>query len=133
MRHRLILIDAEPADIKQMSAVIGSAFPQCKLEIFHDGANALQFFHEYQTGHDRTDISLAVLNLKLPRFGGHDLLRHIRSKDITRRIPLIVLTENTDPKEAEQAYGLGATNVIVKSDGYLDSLRTIIYSVLTSA
>lgn len=78
------------------------------------------------------DLFSRILNC--PRFDGRDLLRNIRSKDVTRRIPVVVVTENGDPKETEQAYGLGAISVLVKSDGYEDLLRnTIDYWVRQSS
>jgi CheY-like chemotaxis protein len=58
--------------------------------------------------------AVIILDLKLPRLGGLEVLKRIRDDQRTRRIPVVVLTSSEDEKQIEESYALGANSFIQK-------------------
>ncbi len=67
------------------------------------------------SGRDMTVMpAVVVLDLKLPKLSGLEVLRRIRSEMATRRLPVVVLTSSEDEQQVEESYGLGANSFIKK-------------------
>ncbi len=60
--------------------------------------------------------AVVILDLKLPKLSGIEVLKEIRSNDLTRAIPVIVLTSSDDEAQVEEAYNEGANSYIKKPD-----------------
>jgi CheY-like chemotaxis protein len=114
MRKRIILIEDDPEDVKLISKVVGQTSPDCSLEVFRDGMNALQFFERYGSASNNLPISLVLLDLKLPQLDGIDLLRAIKRSNLTRHLPVVVVTGTASPAQINEVYQLGANSVIEK-------------------
>jgi CheY-like chemotaxis protein len=59
-----------------------------------------------------------LLDLKIPRRDGFEVLKYIRSNDRTKLIPVIILTSSTEEKDIKRAYSLGANSYIRKPVDY---------------
>src|SRR5580704_7972727 len=67
------------------------------------------------TGRDMTVMpAVVILDLKLPRLSGLEVLKRIRANEQTRRIPVVVLTASEDETQVEASYALGANSYIHK-------------------
>ncbi|MFN2565990.1 MAG: response regulator [Gemmatimonadaceae bacterium] len=82
--------------------------------------------------HQGRDVSqcpeLIVLDLKLPKISGLDLLRRIRAHDRTRLIPVVVLTSSDHDIDIATSYGLGANSYVRKPidfQEFMESLRQV--------
>jgi len=82
-----------------------------------DGAEALDFLFARGKWADR-DISdgpkLVLLDLRLPRVDGIEVLRQVKADERTRKIPVVVLTSSRQDPDIQQCYELGANSYIVK-------------------
>jgi CheY-like chemotaxis protein len=58
--------------------------------------------------------AVVVLDLKLPRLSGLEVLKRIRTDDRTKRLPVVVLTSSEDASQVEESYALGANSFIQK-------------------
>jgi two-component system response regulator len=66
-------------------------------------------------GRDATVLpAVVLLDLKLPRIGGHDVLRRIRSEASTRHLPVVILTTSKEEKDVVSSYDLGANSYVRK-------------------
>lgn len=82
-----------------------------------DGAQALEFL--FGTGEFKgRDLSnkpkVILLDLKMPKMDGLEVLTHIKANDLTKAIPVVVLTSSKEHPDIERAYSLGANSYIVK-------------------
>lgn len=100
------------------------------LEHVKDGPEALEFI--YCTGKYKDRVCVApkviLLDLKLPKLNGLEVLKRLKSDDSTKRIPIIMLTSSSEEPDIEQAYNLGANSYIVKPvefDKFVESLKNV--------
>jgi two-component system, response regulator len=85
--------------------------------VTRDGAEALDFLlgtGDYR-GRDLSVVpSLILLDLKLPKLNGLDVLRRIREDEETHNIPVVVFTSSTEERDVRESYRLGANSYICK-------------------
>jgi len=85
--------------------------------VAHDGAEALEYLFGTGAfaGRDlRLMPACLLLNLKLPKLDGLEVLRRVRADPRTRLIPTVVLTSSCEPQDVRAAYHLGANSYICK-------------------
>jgi len=81
-----------------------------------DGVEALEFvfregaFSQRRGGQPR----LILLDLKMPRLGGIDVLRRLKADDKTKLIPVVVLTSSAEEQDVRESYRLGVNSYLVK-------------------
>jgi two-component system response regulator len=83
----------------------------------HDGVEAMAYL--FGTGqysrHDVRDVpTVVLLDLKLPKVDGLEVLQRIRADDRTKHIPVVVLTSSDDPRDVVESYRLGANSYVRK-------------------
>jgi two-component system, response regulator len=101
------------------------------IEVVRDGAEALDFvFARGAYGH--RDINqtprVVLLDLKLPKVDGLEVLRQIKSDPRTRKIPVVVLTSSREERDVMESYNLGVNSYILKPvdfQQFTEAVRTI--------
>lgn len=82
-----------------------------------DGAEALDFIFErgkYESTSIRVKPKLIMLDIKLPRVDGIEILRQLKANEKTRTIPVVILTSSKENQDIKACYDLGANSYIVK-------------------
>ena len=80
-----------------------------------DGAEALELLlGSAREATPRLDLKLVLLDLRLPRVDGLEVLKRIRSDERTRLLPVVVLTSSQEESDLVRAYDLGANSYLVK-------------------
>jgi hypothetical protein len=79
-----------------------------------DGEEALQFIDAHPTAEDPQLPLLVLLDLRLPKVDGIDVLRHARQHPVWKQVPFIVLTTSRENADITRAYELGVNSYIVK-------------------
>jgi two-component system, response regulator len=85
--------------------------------VAHDGVEALDYLFATNThaGRDTTIMpALILLDLKLPKIDGLEVLRQVRADPRTKLIPVVVLTSSKEQQDLVESYGLGANSYIRK-------------------
>jgi two-component system, response regulator len=95
--------------------------PNLAVEVARDGEEALDFL--FGRGAYRSRIGaplprLILLDLKLPRMDGLEVLRAVRTNSRTSMVPVVMLTASDDPRELAQCYQLGANSCVQKPVPY---------------
>jgi two-component system response regulator len=113
----ILLIEDNPDDAMLTIAALQKKDLANKLIHLKDGVEALDFI--YGTGAyegRRTDVipKVILLDLKMPRLNGLEVLAKIKSDPQTAMIPVVVLTSSFEDSDVKRAYQLGANSFIVK-------------------
>jgi len=78
--------------------------------VCRDGAEAMDFFSDGA----RPVPKVVLLDLKLPKVDGLEVLRRLKQQGRTKSIPIVILTSSSEEPDIERAYALGANSYIVK-------------------
>ena len=93
-----------------------------------DGAIALDFIFgkgQYE-GRNINDIpKVILLDLKMPKVSGLEVLEKLKSNELTKKIPVVVLTSSKEHPDVEKSYQLGANSYIVKPVDYDNFIKTV--------
>jgi CheY-like chemotaxis protein len=103
---------------------------------FGDGQDALDYFFGAEAGEavparlSRDDLAnfVVLLDLKMPRVDGFEVLRRLKGAPSTAALPVIVLTTTDDPREIERCYELGCNVYITKPveyDAFIEAVRRL--------
>ena len=118
MRDKAVLLAEDNADIAEMFVmVLGRSGFNNEVVIARDGVETLDYLlgRGEHAGRDSTDTpGLVVLDLNMPRMGGLETLRRLRSYEETKLLPVVVMSSSTNPRDKDKAYRLGANSFVRK-------------------
>ena len=136
----ILLVEDNPTDLELALRVFKKHQIADRIEVARDGEQALDFLFGEGAHAGRGTIQIPkviLLDLKLPKIGGLEVLRRIKNDPRTRTIPIVVLTSSREEKDLLESYQLGVNSYIVKPvdfDQFSDCLRDIgMYWLLSNA
>ncbi|HEX7958990.1 MAG TPA: response regulator [Terriglobales bacterium] len=124
----ILLIEDEAADVALLIRAFKQSGVTNPIRNLRDGEQALAYLEGIGEFSDREKNPLPILvllDLRLPRMSGLELLQWMRPRKHLRRIPVVVLTVEKDPSYMEAAYDLGANSYLIKSPKEQDVLRVV--------
>lgn len=113
----ILLVEDSAEDLELTLRALRKANLANHIEIARDGAEAIDFiFGEgIHASRDITDVpKLILLDLKLPRVDGLEVLKRIKCDPRTSHIPIVVLTSSKEQNDVTESYRLGVNSYIVK-------------------
>jgi CheY-like chemotaxis protein len=113
----ILLVEDDPNDVLLLERAFRRAGLVYPLTIVNDGDQALDFLQgegKYENRIKYPLPDLVLLDLKLPRRSGHEVLTWIRRQPGLRRIPVIILTSSKESRDVSEAYDEGANSYLVK-------------------
>lgn len=99
-----------------------------RVEVVRDGAEALDYLNAAGSfaGRDSDDLpQLVLLDLKLPKVGGLEVLERIRTDPRTKRLPVVVLTSSNVESDLARSYDLGANSYIRKPVDFTQFMEAV--------
>ncbi|MBK8595929.1 MAG: response regulator [Holophagales bacterium] len=108
----ILLVEDNPADLELTLLAFRRRRFANPVLVARDGEEALAFLPRWETGEPLPLVVL--LDLKLPKVDGHEVLRTFRAHPAARRVPVVVLTSSSEEGDVALAYDLGATSYLVK-------------------
>lgn len=118
MKHEntILLIEDNPDDEELTRLAFEESGIANHLEIVRDGAEALDYILETGTwaGRPGGNPSLILLDLKLPKISGLEVLRRLRAEPRTELIPVVILTSSVEEQDVIRGYKLGCNSYIRK-------------------
>ncbi len=124
-RMKVLVVEDNPNDVTIIKRAMRKSDVKCELYFAQDGEEALNAL--YQTGEfaDTPRPDLILLDLRLPKIGGLEVLAKIKDDERLRRIPVIVLTESEREEDMVKAYDSGAASYMTKPVDSKDFERLI--------
>jgi CheY-like chemotaxis protein len=113
----ILIVEDTPEDLELALRALRKANLTNRIQIARDGAEALEFiFAEGQHSGRKVENGpkVILLDLKLPKIDGMEVLRRIKSDPRTKTIPVVVLTSSKEQKDVVESYRLGVNSYIVK-------------------
>ena len=113
----ILLVEDNPQDLELTQRALRKANLANYIHVARDGAEALEFLY-CEGAHARRKIEdtpkVILLDLKLPKMDGLQVLKRIKSDPRTRSIPVVVLTSSKEQNDVVESYHLGVNSYIVK-------------------
>jgi DNA-binding response OmpR family regulator len=112
----IMLVEDDPNDVELIMEGLESNNVANNIVVTRDGEEALDYLNCTGKYAGRTDGHPAVvlLDLKLPKVGGLDVLKHMRSNEKLARIPVVILTSSREEKDIIEGYRIGTNGYVVK-------------------
>jgi CheY-like chemotaxis protein len=110
-RIHLLLVEDDDLDVMNVHRALAQAQEIASITVARDGIEALRLLRSGELAMERLVI---VIDLRMPRMSGLDLLKAMREDPRLKRIPSIVLTTSDDPHDRDAAFCLGAAGYFVK-------------------
>ena len=113
---RILLVEDDPKDIDLTLAALGEYKLANEVIVVRDGAEALDYLHAAGNYRSRAmeNPAVVLLDLKLPKVDGLEVLREIRSDERLKLIPVVVLTSSREDRDMVASYKLGVNAYVVK-------------------
>jgi CheY-like chemotaxis protein len=108
----IFLVEDNPMDVDLALRAFKKRRLLNRIEVARDGEEALAWIPRWEAGESLPAVIL--LDLKLPRVDGLEVLRQIKANIKLRGVPIVVLTTSADNQDVKKAYELGANSYIVK-------------------
>lgn len=123
----ILLVEDNPVDILLMQrAFRNETFANTSLQIVRDGDAAVFYLNgdgEY-SDRDRYPLpAIILLDLKLPRRSGHEVLVWLKQQPELKRLPVVMLTSSRQTPDVKRAYDLGVNSYLVKPVGFASLLE----------
>jgi CheY-like chemotaxis protein len=133
---QILLVEDDPADVRLVQEALKEGRVASQLTVVKDGVEALAYLRGEGEYAQALLPDLILLDLKMPKKSGLEVLAEIKADETLRRIPVIVLTTSDAPEDIFKAYDLQASLYITKPadlgefDRLMNSIRDFCLTVV---
>lgn len=113
----ILLVEDNPNDVELTLHALKKSRLTNKIHVARDGEEAINFIFsqkENESGKTSSGPKVILLDLKLPKIDGIEVLRRIKQDPQTQAIPVVVLTSSNEERDINETYNLGVNSYIVK-------------------
>jgi CheY-like chemotaxis protein len=126
MRKTVLVADDDVNDISLLKRAFLRAGIDVHLRVARDGEEVIQYLHGDEPYADRDEFPmprLLILDLKMPRTDGFEVLEWVRKQEDLRRLLVVVMTSSDEPEDVDRAYDLGANSFLRKPDDFMNLIK----------
>lgn len=121
----ILLVEDDPHDVDLTLRAMREHNLTNQIVVARDGAEALDILFDADEEQTRRRPRFVLLDLKLPKVDGLEVLRRIKSDDRTRTIPVVVLTSSRESPDLQAAYDLGVNSYLCKPVEFDEFVRVV--------
>lgn len=124
---RILMVEDDSNDVEMTLAALGEYNLANEVAVTRDGEEALDYLYcrgKYQSRSNENPAVL-LLDLKLPKVDGLEVLRQVKSDDKLKMIPVVVLTSSNEEKDMVASYKLGVNAYVVKPVDFHEFVNAI--------
>ncbi len=123
----ILLVEDNPKDEALTLRALKKASIANKVVVARDGVEALDYLHGVAADGSRKELpELILLDLKLPKIDGHEVLRRIRGDERTQLLPVVILTTSVEDKDRFEGYRLGANSYVRKPIDFTEFAQAVV-------
>jgi CheY-like chemotaxis protein len=125
---RILLVEDSVNDVKLTTAALRAAGLANDIVVCRDGAEALDYLYKRGVHCDRTDETcpcVVLLDLKMPRVDGLEVLAVLRADDRFRTLPIVMITSSAEESDMVRSYNLGSNGYVVKPVSHSEFLKAV--------
>jgi len=118
---RILLVEDNPDHAEIAVRVLEGTAPVEKIDVVTDGEQALDYLYgkgDFSGSNKPKSPAIILLDIKLPKIDGIEVLRNIKNDDVLKKIPVVILTTSESDKDVASAYAEGANSYIAKPVSY---------------
>lgn len=126
--HAILLVEDDHNDVLLIKRAFQKVNIANPIIVVNDGEQAISYLAGREPYVERAMPMLVLLDLKLPRKSGHEVLEWLRQQSTLRRLPVVVLTASSESSDVNLAYDLGANSYLVKPvtfDSLVQMVKTL--------
>jgi DNA-binding response OmpR family regulator len=124
---RILIVEDDPRDVELTMTALAEYNLTNEVVVIHDGAEALDYLYRrgnFKARHNENPAVL-LLDLKLPKVDGLEVLQQIKSDETLRMIPVVVLTSSREERDMVASYKLGVNAYVVKPVDFHEFVNAI--------
>jgi len=127
---RILLVEDNENDVELTLNALKECHLSNDVEVARDGAEALDYIYRRGAYAARKDClpCVVLLDIKMPKVDGHEVLRQIKSDPVFRHIPVVMLTSSKEDSDLMRSYNQGANAFVIKPvdcQQFHDALKTL--------
>ena len=112
---RILIVDDSPKDVELTIAALAEKNLANEVVVAEDGEEALDYLYKRGKFTDADGFpAVILLDIKMPKMNGIEVLQHIRTDPKFKLIPVIMVTSSREEKDLVESYKLGANSYVVK-------------------
>jgi two-component system response regulator len=119
---KILLVEDNPDDVELTLRAFRKVNLANDVDVVTDGEEALKYLH----GHKEVLPVVVILDLKLPKVEGLEVLKRLRAAEATRLLPVVIMTSSKEESDLISSYRLGANSYIrkpVNFEQFVDAVR----------
>jgi CheY-like chemotaxis protein len=124
---RILLVEDNPNDVELTLAALSDARLGNDVFVVRDGAEALAYLrYAWEAGLASALPAVVLLDLKMPRVDGFDVVKKMKADDRFRNIPLVMLTSSAEERDLHESHKLGVNAYVVKPvafQSFVDAIK----------
>lgn len=123
----ILLVEDSPKDLELTIAALEKCQLANEVIIARDGEEALDYLYSRGTfaGRNQGDPTVVLLDLKLPKIDGLEVLQQVKSDPSLRHVPVVMLTSSREEQDLVRSYELGVNAFVVKPVDFTEFFRAI--------
>ena len=124
----ILLVEDNPGDVRLTREALREGKIANRLHVVTDGQSAVDFLKQQGEYADAPRPHLVLLDLRLPKKSGHEVLEEVKETLELRRVPIVVLTSSEAEEDIARSYDLHANAYVTKPvevDGFLAAVRSM--------
>lgn len=126
---RILIVDDSPKDVELTIAALKEKNLVNEVVVAEDGEEALDYLYKRGKFSIENELpGIILLDIKMPKMNGIEVLKHIRSNPKFSFIPVIMVTSSHEEKDLVESYKLGANSYVVKPVDilqFIDAIKTL--------
>jgi CheY-like chemotaxis protein len=121
----ILLVEDSAADIELTLAALEDSRVANRVVVLRDGSEALDYVNNHYQGSDEEFPAVMLLDIKMPKVSGIEVLRRIKSSEHLRQVPVVMLTSSREGPDLNECYEVGANGYVVKPVDFRDFFEAV--------